>query len=204
VVHAASLSADDRAVLLAGPSGAGKTTTALALARSGMRLMADDASFVGRDGLAASSKTLAVWGLPRPCRVHKKTLAMMPWLDGIPRRRALLDAEFLIDVTTLSPNYIPRKAKPGLILFLDRRNRQGHRLRPVDKVTALIRLARENLRVISPAAHGPAGRTFEMLAELVEQSDTFALSVGPRLDTLFDKIVPLLKSTSLVKKADRP
>ena len=105
VVHAASLSADDRAVLLAGPSGAGKTTTALALARSGMRLMADDASFVGRDGLAASSKTLAVWGLPRPCRVHKKTLAMMPWLDGIPRRRALLDAEFLIDVTTLSPNY---------------------------------------------------------------------------------------------------
>ena len=58
VVHAASLCVEDqeggRAVLLHGESGLGKTTTALALARWGMSLMADDASVVGKNGGDAS------------------------------------------------------------------------------------------------------------------------------------------------------
>jgi hypothetical protein len=42
VVHAAAVAIDGKAVLLAGPGGSGKSTTALACALSGMRYLGDD------------------------------------------------------------------------------------------------------------------------------------------------------------------
>ncbi len=46
VFHAACLLAGKGAVLVSGPSGIGKTTTALALAGQGMAMVTDDASFI--------------------------------------------------------------------------------------------------------------------------------------------------------------
>ncbi|RMG48912.1 MAG: hypothetical protein D6718_00800 [Acidobacteria bacterium] len=42
VLHAAAAAKNERALLIAGPSGAGKTTLALALAAGGLRLLSDD------------------------------------------------------------------------------------------------------------------------------------------------------------------
>jgi hypothetical protein len=195
VIHAASLAAGNgdstRAVLLAGRSGLGKTTTALALAHSGLCLMADDASFIGPTDLGG----LGVWGLPRPCKVHKKTFNLMPWLEKLPRRPAPTQDECLIDVAALPRANALQSARPGLIFFLDRRNARRHRVNLVDKTAALLRLTRENVRAIETNADGPAGRAFDAIAELVQQSDAYLLSVGPRLDGLFDHIAPLLEKT---------
>lgn len=185
VVHAASLAEggarDPRAVVVTGRSGMGKTTTALALAHGGLSLMADDATF------ASGAGGVSVWGLPRPCKVHANTLKMMPWLDSLPRRPAPDADEYFVDLASLPSVRPGRTARPGLVLFLEKRNSRGHRLVPMDKATALIALVRENLST----AHG--GGAFEAFSDLILQSGTYRLSVGPRLDTLGDRILSLLR-----------
>jgi len=133
VVHAASLAAgapgDRRAVLLAGESGAGKTTAALALAQSGMYLLADDASFVGPGADGAT----VVWGLPRPCKVHRRTLKLLPWLAELPHASAPTEDEVLIESACLPGGERQVEARPGVILLLESRNDRDHRLTPVDR-----------------------------------------------------------------------
>jgi hypothetical protein len=58
LLHAAALWLDDGAVVLAGPSGAGKTTLTLALLRRGARYLTEEVVLLGADG--------QVRGLARP------------------------------------------------------------------------------------------------------------------------------------------
>src|SRR5262249_54894887 len=68
VLHAAALERDGRAFVLAGPSGAGKTTLSLALLARGWRLVTEEIVHVAADG--------AVTGLARP--VHAPHRAVLP------------------------------------------------------------------------------------------------------------------------------
>ena len=100
VFHAATLvgqtAAGPRAIILAGVSGVGKTTTSLALAHAGLTLLADDATFlVRRDG------SLKVWGFPRPCKVHRNSLAMMEWLAKLEDNPVWRSDEFLLSTRKL-------------------------------------------------------------------------------------------------------
>ena len=209
VIHAASLVGSSgrgrRALLLSGVSGAGKTTTALALAGAGLQLMADDASFVrlagdpehGRGVALSASKgdrsKAEVWGLPLPCKVHRNTLAMLPWLERLPRWPARSDGEFLIEVARVQPPAAP-PAPPALILFLDPRNPEEHRVQPMEKTAALARLLRENVRAYEQTAESVAGEAFAAMAALVRASATYRVSLCPSLDGLLDRIAPLLEA----------
>lgn len=202
LIHAASLALIDgpapAGMLLSGPSGVGKTTTALAMSRGQLRLLADDASFVGQvpspTGLPSASARapLGVWGLPRPCKVHQRTLELLPWLQKLPQQPAGGE-EVLIDFARIAGPAVASVARPSVILFLDRRNDRGHHVTPVDKVTALTRLTRENVRALDSRADGPAGRAFGVLAELVQQCQTHLLSVGPNLESLAGEMTGLLR-----------
>lgn len=64
-LHAAALRCGDAAMLLAGPSGIGKSTLAYAAHAAGITIMTDDAVYIQR------APTLRVWALPR--RVHVPT-----------------------------------------------------------------------------------------------------------------------------------
>lgn len=59
-VHAAAFMLDDVAIVLAGPSGSGKSSLANAAAARGLPLLSDDMVFVQRE------PSFAVWGFPRP------------------------------------------------------------------------------------------------------------------------------------------
>ncbi|RPJ20807.1 MAG: hypothetical protein EHM35_19015, partial [Planctomycetaceae bacterium] len=65
VIHAASLAFERQGemvgVLLAGVSGAGKTTAALALAHAGMELLSDDMSLIESSG--PNGSRVSLWGL---------------------------------------------------------------------------------------------------------------------------------------------
>ena len=57
-LHAGCVVRDGRAILLAAPSGAGKSTISLALALRGWSLLSDDWTFV-----ADAANGLSVWGM---------------------------------------------------------------------------------------------------------------------------------------------
>jgi len=188
VVHAASLATEGPdgplGVLLAGPSGAGKTTTALALARAGMILLTDDASFVE----SAGAVHLRGWRLP--CKVHDRTARMLPWLRNCPGGPARTERERLVDVTNVVRAPDDVVAIPRLILLLGPRIGGPHRWEAVGKVEALAQLTRENVRAYE---HRAAGRAFQTLGELVSQCDVYRLRVGTPLESLAEQILGLLR-----------
>lgn len=61
LLHAAAIEIDGRALVLCGPSGAGKTTLTLALASRGFRLLTEEVVWIDQAGM--------VRGLPRPLHV---------------------------------------------------------------------------------------------------------------------------------------
>jgi hypothetical protein len=68
LLHAATLERDGRALVLAGPSGAGKTSLTLALLARGWRLVTEEMTLVDRE--------LAVVGLARP--IHARAASEVP------------------------------------------------------------------------------------------------------------------------------
>jgi hypothetical protein len=71
-MHAAALERDGDAVLVLGDSGSGKSTLAYAGSQGGWRIVADDLSLVGIDGVAHVS------GLPKPVHVPGNLLTLPP------------------------------------------------------------------------------------------------------------------------------
>jgi hypothetical protein len=185
VIHAASLFAQiggqRRALIVSGMSGAGKTTLALALAGAGLGMLADDMTFYRA---ATGGQPGQVWGIRIRCKVLPQTLELLPWLRDLPAKGAGSNGGRLLDPRSLEPQTTGLTASPGLILFLNPRNPEAHRIEPVDKVAALTRLTRENVRAIERHREAVAGRAFEALAELVRSCRTFQASLCPRLEEL--------------------
>jgi serine kinase of HPr protein (carbohydrate metabolism regulator) len=84
IIHAASLRRGDRRILIAGSKGAGKTTLALRLVRSGYDLEGDEHVFVEEDGVIAR---------PRACRVKATSVPLLPEIS-----EAILSAPTYADV----------------------------------------------------------------------------------------------------------
>ena len=207
-VHAAALARDQdgSAILLAGLSERGKTTSSLALAHSGLRLMTDDTCFVleCKDGCRGHGvcdpaspergrkhrghgtqdlSPLGIWGLRRQCRVRAGTFDLLPWLGALPRRKAPGDGPTLVELGDLWPASAAR-VRPEAIVLLDEPNPRGHLIEPVDKVFVCQELMRQNLHIVDPSAEGPAGAAMRMIARLVGQCSTWRLSAGPNLGEL--------------------
>ena len=62
-------------VMIIGQSGAGKTTSALALCAAGFGLCSDDLIICRVVG-----DQVVGWGLPRSLKVHRRTAGMLPWV----------------------------------------------------------------------------------------------------------------------------
>lgn len=79
-VHGAALLANGRAVLLLGPSLAGKSTLSYACLRAGFQLLAEDVVFV------SSQKGLKLWGHTRQISLTPAAPAIFPELADIPAK----------------------------------------------------------------------------------------------------------------------
>ncbi|MFN6953258.1 MAG: hypothetical protein ACK4PG_00535 [Acetobacteraceae bacterium] len=185
LVHAAALTLPGRhsALLLAAPSGAGKTTAALALALGGFGLLTDDAAM-----LRPAPEGMTVWGLPRGLKVHRETLGLLPALapalggawdaageQALPRARLA----GIVPVPEASPVPV------GAVVFVgQRRGAPGHEVRPLPRAELLLRLAADNL------GRGPAGlpeterRRWTVLSAAVAAARCFELCAGTDLAAL--------------------
>lgn len=192
VVHAATLACEkngeNKGILIVGESGKGKTTTALALRGFGTKLLADDVSFVTNDPELGT----CVWGLPRACKVHYKTLEMLTWLQDLPQSPTIIPEEFFIDVSEDIAS-CPTKVKPQIIIFLDDRNTEEHCIKPINKIEAVKTLTRENVRASDPNLRGVVRETFRSLGALVGCCDCYLLSAGPDIAGLHDVVTSLLR-----------
>jgi hypothetical protein len=195
VVHAAGLVLDRGptrpAVLISGPSGSGKTTAGLCLAGQGFGLLADDMTFFTP---AAPPARAQVWGIRLGrCKVHAQTIQLLPWLADLPGGDHAATREVMVDVKPTVAATTGVTASPGLILFLNPRNASQHQVEPVDKIRALARLVNENVRTYEKHREGGAGRAFAAMAELVRTSETFEVSLCPRLEELGELVKRLLR-----------
>jgi hypothetical protein len=191
IVHAAMVAVDDRAILLAGRPGAGKTTASLALAGAGMQMLTDDASVLTLPEEGGGDRVMG-WGLPRALKVHEQSLAMLPWLEGVPRHPCVSDGEYIVELAAVSDVDPRLEWRIALVLLVEGPSSDGHRLREVGKVAAVSRLTQENIRALDARAEGSAGRGFEILSKMVAVCPTYSLSAGAELGNLADIIKPLL------------
>jgi hypothetical protein len=75
-LHAAAVARGGSALLLAGPSGVGKSTTVYAAARAGLRVLSEDAVFLQLDPFRA-------WGMPRRVHLLPETARFFPELGRV-------------------------------------------------------------------------------------------------------------------------
>lgn len=193
LVHAAALSlpGEDAAVLLCAPSGAGKTSAALALALSGFGLLTDDSAM-----LSPGPGRPRVWGLPRAVKLHRATLALLPALAAVARDRWNAEDEQAVPrgrLATLLPLPSPRPMPLVAILSVGpRRGRPGHVVERLPRAELLLRLAADNL------GRGPAGlpaaerRRWHALSSAVAAVPAFELRAGTDLASLAEALLPAL------------
>ncbi len=192
MIHAATLlmnTHSDRALVISGASGRGKTTTALALTNSGMKLVSDDISFT--TGVERGLGSTRIWGLLPRLKVCRPSFELLPWIKrlGLP---SMSSHEVYFNPAVVPRAEVFSPLRPDAIIFLGERNTEGHRIEPVGKVAALSLLAKENISAIDSRGNGPSGKSFKALANLVGHCKCFMLSASPRLETLCDFLSPFL------------
>jgi hypothetical protein len=188
LLHAAALLRPARgdAVLLFAPSGTGKTTTGLALARNGYRLLGDDAAVV--DPPAAGP--LVCWSLPRAVRLHRQTVALLPWLraylstDKCWKAAGGADEEdsVVLPLSTLGGNLAmlcSGRFRCGGIIALEAPNPVAHRVAPLGTSDALLRIMLDNVRLPPQGLDARGERRIDALAGLVRAVPAITLSAGP-------------------------
>lgn len=177
LVHAAGLTLPDgRVALIFGKSGAGKTTSTLALAAGGLGLCSDDAMACN-----VSGERPTAWGMPRSLKVHRRTAQMLPWVQPLLSGEWSAEDERPVALaalrTTVSVESIAAREIAALFI-LERSGEATSRCEPVNRAEVLALAAADNVR--STRAGVPAGERelFKRLGELVRAVPTYRLSAG--------------------------
>jgi hypothetical protein len=172
LIHAFAAAYRGQAVLLIGGSGAGKTTTGMALLNQGWQLLSNDSPILNAAGqvlqypgvLAAFPETLLRFEKTRPLA-----------------QDAPADQKILAAAETLWPGIWRPQAPIGAIIFPQIEDRAEHELEALT--------APEALRRMLPHAVEQWDRTMipahlALLSELAQKSPAFVLHLGPEVDTI--------------------
>jgi hypothetical protein len=138
MVHAACVAFRGRGVLLAGDSGAGKSSLSYACARRGWTYCSDDASVLVR-----RAADRIVMGHPRAFRFRSSAGALFPEFRGMKEsRRAQGKPTIEVPLASLPAIRIADRVSVDYLVFLNRCEDEGAaaRLLPVSSETALKRL----------------------------------------------------------------
>jgi hypothetical protein len=124
-IHAGCVARSGKAVLLAAPSGTGKSTLALTLARNGWELLSDEWTFV-----ADAGHTLRAWGMWSSIKLLPDATRFFPELAAVAPSVAL-NGESAIEVDPWERFHLRRaiEATPAAIMHLRREQRAGERSR---------------------------------------------------------------------------
>ncbi len=192
LLHAATLRlpASEGALALFARSGAGKTTTSLALVLAGFGFLTDDATVL-MTPRSGSGEGYRVWGLPRALKVHHRTRDLLPQVgpllggDWNSEGEKVLKRESLRTIAEVLP---PQPHPLRAIVMLESRVEGAHIIRKAEKTDVMAYLADDNVR------RGPKGMLtdqvdrFKVLAAAIAATPTFELRVGSDLSTLSQEL----------------
>jgi hypothetical protein len=190
-VHAGGVALEGRGVVLAGTSGAGKTTLTLALALAGFDLLGDDMLF-----LRAEDGEPAMLAFPDELDVSETTASFFPELKARLRPDALPGAvKRQLDPAALEADLVA-EARPALVLFPRIGTGGPSTLEPLSFDEALLELAPNVLLTEASSSQ----RHLETLGSLLRAGRSFRLSTGRDFDQTAALIRQLLEEQGL---ADR-
>jgi hypothetical protein len=182
MVHAAGLAVAGRGLLVAGQSGAGKTTLALALLRAGFDFLADDTVF-----LAGEKNALRILAFPDEADVTAQTLRFFPELHRLMRSPKPKERPKHAFCSTHAYGVAPCwGCVPEIIVFPQPAARHQSILTPMPKAEALMQLVCNVVRTEPRSSQGH----LDALAALVRNSRCFRLQTGRD----FDRLPALLRS----------
>ena len=192
MVHAGGLAHAGRGLLVAGASGAGKTTLTLALLRAGFGFLADDTVF-----LAQTSKTspggdraqIRVLAFPDEVDLTEQTAGFFPELrlkpgecrpEGRPKRAVCATRLYGV-----APEW---ECDPAVLLFPKTAPADESVLSDMSKDEALLQLLCNVVRTDADASQAH----LNALAMLVQQCDCYRLQTGRDFEALPGLLRPLL------------
>lgn len=190
-LHAFAAARHDRAALLVGDIGAGKTTTGLSLLCGGYKLCANDSPLVRLD---ASTGRLQICAYPGLISAYPDSISWFPQLAPVLAAAERLDgsAKLSFAADALWPEAWQMQAQPGVLLFpqiipgLD-----ASMLRPLHRFDALHRLAGQSIENWDADFIPPHLQAMRILADSAPAYDLLLAPDVARLPTLVDKALDL-------------
>jgi len=133
-IHAAGVVRDGIGVVIGGPAGAGKSTLAMACARRGFGVFAEDAVFV-----RVRPSGLELWGMPWTQRLLPDARALFPELaDFDVGLRPNGELKIEVDLDVVHPGLAVPCAMPGPLVFLERGSGGPTRVDALDATDAAV------------------------------------------------------------------
>lgn len=179
-LHAAAAERDGAAILIPGPSGAGKTTLVARLLQSGLRYLADEV-------VAVESTSLVVLPYPKPLSVESGAFRSLGDVDGVePASDTFRDPATPPDSVWLRPLAVGCPSPAALVVAPGYRPGSRTEVEPVRSADALVLLAESSFDL---PARGESG--LRILAAMAERVPCYRLIFGD-LDAAVDMVIELL------------
>lgn len=180
-LHAAAIARDGRGLLLCGRSGSGKSTAALALARSGWAFLGDDTSYLDRDGdaIAVRARWSDVHLTPSSLEV-----LLRPEERGAAHRPAGSE-KFFLPVREFPGIEPAATCRARWLVFPRIVDRDASRLVPVGPAEALPELLAQSLVPGRPESVRPH---FDILVGLCDGIEAYRLEAGRDLGGVVEAI----------------
>ena len=183
-VHGGAVGTAEGGVLLVGPGGSGKSTTALAsLLDERLRYAGDDYVAVG------SGRDPVVHSLYCSGKVHREDLHRLPHLEPALSDGDRRDEKAVFYVETAFPGRSIAGFPLRAIVLPRVTERRAARTRPGTQAAALAALAPSTIFQLHP----PAREALAHMAELVRSVPTFVLELGTDVETIPAELLRLLE-----------
>jgi hypothetical protein len=190
VIHAGLISREGHGVLVAGSSGAGKSTSTLTCVDAGFGYLSEDLVALQ----VSSVGSFLGHSIYNSAHLEAHHLTRFPSLVPFAiKGRSPMEHKFLVLLSQVYPERLRRVAEIRAVALPRVVQAVKSRIRPASKAETLLALAPSSLLVpqLSPGMQG-----FQKLVSLVEQVPSYWLELGPELSEIPGCVAELIESAT--------